>query len=100
MPTIQTFIDTSFVIALINEHDQYHEQALELTNLYDGQSLIVTDVVLLEIANALARKYKLEAIQVIEDFLSSDDVEIVRLTPELFDQAFELYKTRQDKTWG
>jgi uncharacterized protein len=100
LTAIQIFVDTSFVVALINERDQYHERALELADRYDGQLLIVTDVVLLEIANALARGYKTEAVQVIEDLISSDDVEVVRLSSELFNQAFELYKTCQDKTWG
>lgn len=100
MPAIQIFVDTSFIGALINERDQYHERAIELADQYDGQPLVVTDVVLLKVSNALARRYKQEAIQAIEDLLSSEDVEIVRLTAELFNKAFELYKTRQDKEWG
>jgi predicted nucleic acid-binding protein len=97
---IKIFIDTSFIIALINERDQYHDQALSLAEQYDTQLLVVTDSVLLEVANALSRRYKLQAIQVIEDLISSEDVEVVPLTTELFNRAFELYKTRQDKAWG
>lgn len=100
MTPIKIFIDTSFIIALINERDQYHNQALSLADQYDTQLLVVTDSVLLEVANALSRRYKFEAIQVIEDLLTSEDVEVVRLTPELFYRAFQLYKTRQDKAWG
>lgn len=100
MPTIQIFIDTSFIVALINERDQYHARAVKLANQYDGQSLVVTDAVLLEVGNALSRGYKLEAIQVIESLLLSEDVEVVHFTSELFEQAFQLYKTRQDKDWG
>ena len=59
------FIDTSFIIALINERDQYHRQALDLADCYMDQPIVITDAVLLEIANSLARKYKNEAIQVI-----------------------------------
>ena len=94
------FIDTSFIIALINERDQYHTQALDLSDRYIDQTLAITDAVLLEIANSLARRYKNEAIEVIEQFLDSEDVEVIRLTPEIFDRAFELYKTRPDKEWG
>jgi len=94
------FIDTSFIIALINERDQYHRQALDLADRYMDQPIVITDAVLLEIANSLARKYKNEAIQVIEEFLASEDVEVVRLTTEIFNSAFELYKTRPDKEWG
>jgi len=55
---------------------------------------------LLEIGNGLARNYKQEAIEVIEGFFDSEDVEIIHLTPELFQRAFELYKKYQDKDWG
>ena len=96
----KAFLDTGFVIALINERDQYHQQALDLADLYEQYLLVITDAVFLEIANALARNYKQEAIQVIEELTSSENVEIVRLTPELFERAFDLYKKRQDKSWG
>lgn len=96
----QTFIDTLYIIALINRRDQYHEQADELAVLYDGQPLLTTDAILLEVGNAMARAFKPEAAAVIESFLTSDDITVVRLTPELFDRAFALYKSHQDKEWG
>jgi predicted nucleic acid-binding protein len=99
VPT-QTFIDTLFVIALINPRDQYHDKAVELASKYENQPLLVTDAVLLEIGNGLARNYKQEAIEIIEYFFTSEEVEIVHLTPELFDRAFELYKKYEDKDWG
>jgi len=91
------FIDTSFIIALINERDRYHTQALDLSDRYIDQALAITDAVLLEIANSLARRYKNEAIELIEQFLDSEDVEVLCLTPEIFVRAFGLYKTRPDK---
>ena len=94
------FVDTSFVVALVNEKDQYHNRATELADLLDGYPLLTTDAVLLEIGNALARNFKEEAVQIIEDFLSSDEVEIVHLDIVLFQRAFELYRTHKDKTWG
>ena len=51
------FIDTLFMIALINRRDQYHQQALDLAEQFKGAPLLVTDAVLLEIGNALARSY-------------------------------------------
>lgn len=91
------FVDTGFVIALINQRGQYHQQACELAEKFEGYSLLVTDAVLLEIGNALVRNYKKEVIEIIEQFFDSDEVEIVRLTPQLFDQAFSLYKMYEDK---
>ncbi len=94
------FVDTVFVIALINLRDQYHQQATELADTLEGYPLLTTDAVLLEIGNALARGYKREAVEVIEQFLTSEEVEIVRLTPRLFERAFALYRQYEDKEWS
>ena len=67
---------------------------------YEGQQFLATDAVLLEIGNALAKKYRQEAVEVITHLLTSEDVEVVRLTPALFDESFALYKSHQDKEWG
>jgi len=94
------FLDTVFVIALINRRDQYHQQAAALSEQFECYPFLTTDAVLLEIGNALAKGYKNESVDIIEEFLYSDDTELVHLSPELFRQAFELYKAYQDKEWG
>lgn len=38
--------------------------------------------------------------EIIEGFLSSEDVEVVRLSADLFEKSFALYKAHQDKQWG
>jgi predicted nucleic acid-binding protein len=95
-----TFVDTSFVVGLTNQRDQYHEKALELAISFDRRPLCTTDAVLLEIGNILSGRFRDQAIQTIEGFLASDEVEIVRLDRILFDKAFDLYKTHRDKSWG
>ena len=65
-----------------------------------GQPLLITDAVLLEIGNALARNYKAEASEIIDDFFRAEEVELVRLTPALFNAGFALYQQYQDKAWG
>ncbi len=94
------FIDTSFILALQDRRDQYHMQAQDLAIRYEGFPLLLTDAILLEVGNALARGFKVEAAAVIEEFLTSDEAKIAHLTPALFDQAFEYYKLHQDKDWG
>lgn len=96
----KTFIDTVFVVALINQRDQYHERAAELAESFEARRFLITDALLLEIGNALARNFRPQAAEVIEYFLSSGDVEVVRLTPDLFDEAFALYQAHRDKEWG
>jgi predicted nucleic acid-binding protein len=96
----RVFVDTAFVVALVNERDQHHSRAAELADSLDGFPLITTDAVLLEVGNALARNFKGQAAEVIEDFLTSEEVEIVTLDAALFQRAFDLYRTHTDKAWG
>ncbi len=100
MPPVPTLIDTLFVVAAINPRDQYHEQAAELARKFDRQPLLVTEAVLLEIGNALARGFKRQAVEVIDNFYASPEVEVVPLTPALFERSFELYRSHEDKEWG
>lgn len=93
-------IDTAFVIALINKRDRYHKPARVLADRYDGQPMLITDAVLLEIGNALAHGFKEEASALISQFLASDEVQISRLSPDLFDEAFALYRDYLDKEWS
>ena len=55
------FVDTSFVLAVLNERDQYHQQAEALSFKFEESFLITTVAVLLEIGNALARDFRKEA---------------------------------------
>ncbi len=94
------FVDTSFVVALVNQRDQHHLRALDLSSQFERRSLLTTDAVLLEIGNALAKNFRAASIQVIDDFLTSSKIQIVHLYPDLFHKAFSLYRSRLDQTWG
>lgn len=96
----QTLVDTAYVLALVNERDQYHDRAQELADLFEGRDLLITDAVLLEIGNALARGFKEQAIEIITYFIESEEVEIFRHSPQIFDKAFALYKKFDDKEWS
>ena len=94
------FIDTLFVVALINPRDQYHAIASMLATDYEGYPLLTTDCVLLEIGNALARNFKAQSIEIVDDFITSTEVKIVHLNPQIFDKAYQIYKKYKDKEWG
>ena len=94
------FVDTSFVVALVNKKDQHHNVALDLAERFDGLGLVTTDAILLEIGNALSRNFKQQSVEIIEHFLTSGNVKIVHLQPLLFRKAFDLYKSHSDKLWG
>ena len=67
------FVDTSFVVALVNKNDQHHSLALSRASQFAGKGLVTTDAILLEIGNALSRNFKRESIEIIEHFLTSDE---------------------------
>jgi len=94
------FVDTGYVIALINQNDRYHQQALQLAEKYDSASVVTTDAILLEIGNALSRIARTAATAILRHFQTAPEVTLVFLTPELMTTAMNLYAKYQDKTWG
>jgi uncharacterized protein len=78
------FIDTGYIIALINANDLYHQQALTWADRYDRHPVITTDAVLLEVGNALSRFARQEATDVIQYFQTASEATVISLTPELF----------------
>lgn len=97
---IKTFADTAYIVALVSERDENHEKAVELSIEYERKPIVITDAVMLEIGNALAKSHKTESIFLIEKFLNTAETEVIRLDETLFEKAFELYKSHEDKTWG
>lgn len=100
MATAKILVDTQFVIALINPRDIDHGRVVHLAEEQRHQSFLITDAVLLEIGNALARTRRMEAAEVIESFFRSDNTEVIRMTPDLFSRALDLYRRRWDKKWS
>lgn len=93
-------MDTSFVLALINERDQYHDQARNLSYRFENSLLLTTDAVLLEIGNAMAKDFREEAAAIIKVLRNSQRVEVIETSERLFEKGLEFYEKHSDKTWG
>lgn len=97
------FIDTAFVYAVINPHDQWHAKAIEWQRKieFEKLSLLTTEFVLAEIADGLsAINFRQAAAQAIHILQENPYIKIVPASSELFSQALNLYERRQDKNWG
>ena len=97
------FVDTVAWLALVNKSDDLHEAARSVRDRLVQQKvkMITTDFVVVEIANSLARlAFRGVARKLIDFVRASDTVEIVAITPELFEMSYQLYCTHNDKEWG
>ncbi|HYV23955.1 MAG TPA: PIN domain-containing protein [Pyrinomonadaceae bacterium] len=94
------FLDTSFVIALINEKDQYHDQAEAWSFRFANSALLTTSAVLLELGNALAKDFRAEAISIIRVLSHSSRVELVEIDSNLMEKGLAVYEKCSDKKWG
>lgn len=60
----------------------------------------MTEAVLTEVGNSLARCWRHLAVGFIEHCHRTPNVHVVTISPALHEQAVALYKARTDKTWG
>lgn len=95
------FLDTVFIQALLNQRDQYHEQAKGfLPQLRNAAEVWVTEAVLIEVGNALSAINRTAAVRFIEQCYQTDNIRVVTVDPQLLTRAVQLYQSRPDKTWG
>ena len=96
----QIFLDTSYVLALVNTKDEFHSVAETLSDKITNR-VVTTEAILMEIGNALAKvQWRSLSVDTIEDLRDDPEIEIVPVSSELFSKAFNLYKSRMDKDWG
>jgi len=94
------FIDTSYILALANTADKYHDRA-RATSLSVAGPFITTEAVLTEIGNAFSRRqWRAVGAATINDMRADPSIETVSIDATLFDRAVALYSARPDKEWG
>lgn len=99
----KVFVDTSAWLALMNVDDNFHEQAKQVkTQLkQDKSSLVTSDFVLLEVADALSSPFiRSRTIRFITRLRKAQDLLIIPISQSLFNEGWELYCQRLDKEWG
>lgn len=99
--TSRFFLDTSYVLALLNPRDTHHNKAKELfLKLRTAQEIWTTEAVLIEVGNALASTNRFAAVTFINSCYDTDNVKVVSLNKALFYRAVNFYHVHKDKEWG
>jgi uncharacterized protein len=97
------FVDTVAWIALVNKSEELHESSCLVRDMLVQQKtkLVTSDYVIVEIANFLSRIALRGIARELIDFIrSSETINVVTITPELAEKAYQLYCSRNDKEWG
>lgn len=96
------FLDTAYVLTLLNPHDVYHEQAKALPpSIRVAHEVWITEAVLIEIGNALAHSNRsAAAVAFINSCYFTPNVKVVSVDTALLCRAIDFYQRREDKGWG
>ncbi len=98
--TPPVFLDTQYLLGLINPDDKWHRAAVTAAGRTQGRRA-TTDAILLELADALCRKHhRGQAARAVAELRADPEVECIQVDRELFERAFELYCARTDKDWS
>lgn len=95
------FLDTSFIQALLNPHDDYHQKAKQLFPRVRAASEVwLTEAILAEVGNALSSFNRNGAVQFIQQYYRTDNIKVISVDTTLLMQALVLYQSHPDKIWG
>ncbi len=100
------FVDTAAWIALLNSRDQLDTLAKQvMQDLYQHKAtLVTTDFVLLEVADALSdppiRTQTIDFVDSLLQLPQSPALQIIPVERTLLLDGWNLYKQRSDKGWG
>jgi len=103
MPARLAFLDTNGWIALLNSSDtlHFHAEAAWTDLLKQDFSLVLTDWIVAETGNGLARTaLRKQFVQSVEIIRSSKRAKVISISGSFLERALELYDSRSDKTWG
>jgi predicted nucleic acid-binding protein len=103
MPQAPVLVDTWAIAALANTRDAGHDRAVEISRqlAVDGRPLVTTDWILSEFLSFAARPpHREAAVRMVQSLRAAATVEIVPATRDQWEQGFQLYQSRADKSWS
>ena len=100
---MRVFIDTSYLIAILEPTDDRHEKAKNVSLSLGSYQQLTSEMVLTELLNAFCTRgkfFRQMVLNVVDDLRSDPNVEIIPQSPELFEQAYQYYRQRPDKQYS
>jgi predicted nucleic acid-binding protein len=95
------FMDTVYIQALLNRHDDYHNRAKAIHHkVRNAAEVWVTEAILIEVGNALSATNHSEAVQFIQLCYQIPNMKVVSVDTSLLNRGLDLYHSRPDKDWG
>ena len=94
------FADTFYWVALINNRDDWHEKAIEMTSKLQQTTIVTTDEVFIEVFNNLSAygmSVRQKTLQVINGLQNNPQIVIIYQTHQTFQLGLNLYQNRLDK---
>lgn len=105
----EVFLDTAYLIALLNRYDDLHAQAVEIQATLETTTLVTTELVLGELLNHFCNRgrdvdengyLRGQAVDNCRRLLEDAQVVVEPQTHELFDLALSFYSDRPDKGYS
>lgn len=96
------FLDTAFILAILNSRDQYHSQAMKLfPRVKNAKEVWLTEAILMEVGNALSAYNRKKVVMFTRQCYDEEkNTRVVNISTELFEEGLRLYESRLDKEWG
>jgi len=95
------FADTSYWMALVNPRDQIHQKAMSLSQQLLSESLLTTEMVLVEVLNSFSDSLYRKAVgRMVAGLREDPNLTIVPQTPAQFESALQRYQRAADKSWS
>jgi uncharacterized protein len=95
------FADTSYWMALVNPRDQIHQKAVSVSQQLSWESLLTTEMVLVEVLNSFSDSLYREAVgRMVASLRQDQNLTIVPQTPAQFKSALQRYQQTADKSWS
>lgn len=95
-----TFIDTSYWIALVNPHDEFHAMALALAASRPGPFMTTQWVITELLDGYCGLETRRTAGRFVETLHKQESLAIVPASPQWFERGFERYRNRPDQSWS